>query len=220
VQLLDVIFAKIAPYDCLSCGEEGSLLCANCTPKLGIKTTSKCFRCERITHYFLVCNECKTRTSLRSVVSHYPYAGLAKQLVHEFKFNGKRAAAKEIAALMTVSLPAEAILVHIPTATTRVRERGYDHARLLARALSERSGLVHRTHLGRMHQTRQLGTGRADRLAHIEGAFRIIGDVRNAHIILVDDVVTTGATLSEAAKVLRRAGAKCVDAIVFAATER
>lgn len=220
MNILDKILARIAPYDCIACGNEGRVLCEACLPKLGDRLASRCFRCAAPTDGFRICERCCLSVPLRSVSAAYPYAGYAKQLVKTFKFDGKRGAAAEIAQLVFPLLPAthDVILVHVPTATDRIRERGYDHAKLLASEISKLSRLPHLSLLARTSQQRQVGSGRADRLKNIAGSFRVIGDVKGAHIILIDDVVTTGATLAEAAKVLRAAGAKQVDAIVFAQT--
>lgn len=149
----------------------------------------------------------------------YVYKDYVKALIKEFKFKGRRGAAQEIAKILKDLVPkGDIVLVHIPTATQRIRERGYDHAKLLARALAAEAGLPHSSLLARTSQQRQLGAARSDRLKNISGAFRVTGDVKGVHILLVDDVVTTGATLSEAARILRAAGAKHVDAVVFAQT--
>lgn len=195
-------------------------MCKDCVPALGAPIPSRCFGCSRQTEDFRVCESCKASVPVQRIWTSHVYAGCAKALIKEFKFNGKRGAAQEIARHMKDRLPrdSKAILVHIPTATDRIRERGYDHAKLLSSALAKETGLLHLSLLARTSQKRQVGLRRAERLKNISNSFRINGDVAGAHIILVDDVVTTGATLGEAAKVLRAVGAKRVDAVVFAQT--
>jgi ComF family protein len=153
----------------------------------------------------------------------YDYTGLAKVLVKELKFSGRRGAAKEIAALMPA--PPEvstSILVPIPTATSRVRERGFDHALELTKMYARLHDLPYQQLLARTTQKRQLGASRKNRIANVSDAFRLADnpslDLRATTIILIDDVATTGATLQEAAKVLKMAGAANIKAVVFART--
>lgn len=96
--------------------------------------------------------------------------------------------------------------------------RGYDQARLIARACARQADLPHASLLLRLGQQRQVGLKRQQRLSQLEQAFEIRNTerVRGAHIMLVDDVVTTGATLEAATKVLKAAGANRVEAIAFA----
>jgi ComF family protein len=110
------------------------------------------------------------------------------------------------------------VIVHVPTASSRVRRRGYDQARLLARAISKHTGLPHRPLLTRMGQHHQVGARREQRVTQLASAFRVSNPkpVDGNHIILIDDVLTTGATLEAAARALKAAGAKRVDGLVFA----
>lgn len=220
MRFFDQVLARIAPYDCLVCGDEGALICVDCIPALGTPIPSRCFRCQKLTENFRVCESCRPAVGLSRVYSKYVYKGFAKVVIKEFKFGGKRAAAKELARLMVDCVPKHEnlVLVHIPTATDRIRERGYDHAQLLAAELSKLTGLPHLPLLARTSQQRQLGLGRSERLKNVHGAFRVAGDVKNAHILLVDDVVTTGATLSEAARILKIGEARHIEAITFAVT--
>jgi len=105
----------------------------------------------------------------------------------------------------------------IPTASSRrIRQRGFDHTKLLAQQLGQILKLDVRTSLRRIGQSQQVGTKSAQRIKQAEGMFQVAGSVTDQKIILVDDVTTTGATLEEAARVLKRAGAKQVGAVVFA----
>lgn len=110
------------------------------------------------------------------------------------------------------------MIVHVPTATIRRRVRGYDHGELLARELAKITGWPHVAVIRRQTQARQVGAKKMDRLKQLEGAFRVIRTeyVRNREILLVDDVTTTGATLSACTRALKDAGAKSVSAVVLA----
>lgn len=137
------------------------------------------------------------------------------------KYERAKSGLEEVAELMAPLLrfvKEGAYLVPVPTATTRVRQRGYDQSLVLSLALSRRSGLTKRVFLRRLGQAHQVGSTRRERLAHLDNAFRVIhhADVQDAHAVLVDDVLTTGATLETAARELKKAGAAQVDAIVFA----
>jgi ComF family protein len=112
----------------------------------------------------------------------------------------------------------DVFITYVPTANARVRERGYDQAALIARELSRQVGSPCVPLLARVGGQRQLGQGRAARKKQMEGAFRVLKPalLQNKHVLLVDDVLTTGATCEAAARVLRQAGAKRVSAAVFA----
>jgi len=110
------------------------------------------------------------------------------------------------------------IVVPLPTAAKRVRQRGYDQAVLLGQAIARSRGLSARQVLERVQSTRQLGANRVQRHKQSAKMFCIAPDVdvHGAKILLVDDVCTTGATLTAAARLLRQAGAVQVDAVVAA----
>ena len=110
------------------------------------------------------------------------------------------------------------MIVPVPTATGRVRERGFDHAALLARQVAKDLGLPVSRPLGRLGQSRQVGAKRPQRQIQMADKIWVKnrGAVAGQQILLIDDVVTTGATLKEASKVLRQVGATRVDALIFA----
>ena len=218
MSLLDKIVSTFAPYDCLGCGIEGSLLCGDCLALFG-QLPERCYRCRKLSPGNKTCNSCRSSSVLRVVEASTTYEFIAKELVWQLKFQGAQAAANQIAQFMASLLSTEGVvLVHVPTASSRVRQRGYDQAMLIAKALSRQTGLPHRTSLGRLGQHHQVGMGREQRVTQLAKAFRVLrpGSVAGKHIVLIDDVLTTGATLEAAARALKAAGAKHVDALVFA----
>lgn len=219
--LLDTLLSVVAPHNCVLCEEEGSLLCAWCEPEACLPVAEICYRCHKLSPESLVCKNCQSYTPLRYVKARTSYDGAAQTLIQLLKFNRAQAAAQVIAELMQESAPfldKKILVTHIPAATTRVRLRGYDQSKLVAKAIAQNNSRPHMTLLARLGQSRQVGSTRQQRLTQLEGAFRPVNQyaIKNADILIVDDVLTTGATLEEAARTLKRAGAKRVNAIVFA----
>ena len=219
--MLEKLINIVAPHHCIGCGAEGSLLCAWCIPDACQLLPERCYRCQRQTRDSRVCPDCRRTSNLRHVWVRCEYDGLPKQLVHALKFERAKSAAVPVAQLLRESLPylpPETMITWVPTATRRYRERGYDQAALIAKALAAELNLRTAPLLARLGQTRQVGAKREQRLQQLQSAFRI----RNNHllaghsVLLIDDIVTTGATLEAAARILKENGAKSVDAAVFA----
>lgn len=219
--LFSSLLSVIAPHDCLGCAAEGYLLCPACRPLLR-PAVHRCFMCLRSDEGSRTCSACRRRTSLSAVHAAVRYEGLAKELVWKLKFGRARAAAHEIGDILASAVGGydadRVIVTHIPTASNRVRQRGYDQAARIARAYAGKLELRHAPLLGRVGHQKQVGASRAVRKSQLEEAFRPLRPhrIKGAHIILIDDVVTTGATLQTAAKVLHDAGAKRVEAVIFA----
>lgn len=200
------------------------MVCAWCLPDLAAPMPARCYRCKIQASESRVCDPCRRGNRLQHVWVRASYEDDVKRLIHGFKFERKQAACEPIVRLMTEALPyfpSDTLVVHVPTATSRARQRGYDHAELIAKALAAELGLEHAPLLRRIGQARQVGSKRAERLEQLERAFRPAksGPIEQARILLVDDLVTTGGTLQSAARALYRAGAKTVDAVVFAQKE-
>lgn len=218
--ILERLISIVAPHACLGCGAEGTLLCADCSRDIP-SLPERCYRCQGLSRDYRVCRGCRRASSLRSVWVRAQYGTLVKDLVYRFKFQRAQAGARPIAALMSEVLPylpSNTVVAWIPTATTRQRQRGYDHAALLARCVATQNSLSYMPLLVRMGQSRQVGANRVQRQQQLTDAFRIVNSSRlqGAAVLLVDDIVTTGASLESAARTLKKAGAKSVDAVVFA----
>ncbi len=221
MSILDRIVSVYAPFACLGCElETNRLLCTACTETVA-RVPSRCYRCQATTRGYEVCAACRRKTPLRRVAVWAHYEGLAKELIRRAKYERARTGLLEAADCMVTHLAQfgpNVLLVPVPTATSRARQRGYDQATVLARQLARKHHLPYARLLARLGQAHQVGAGRAERVAHLKDAFRAIHTdrIQGVHILLIDDVCTTGATLESAAQVLRKAGAKRVDALVFA----
>jgi ComF family protein len=153
------------------------------------------------------------------------YGGALRRAIHRFKYDGERALASELGALVAARAAADiargsALDVVVPAVShaTRVRERGYDQAALLAAHVALRCGLPLRAPLRRVRaSTPQVALDRAARAKNVRGAFVAeAGSLRGLRVALIDDVATTGATLAAATGAIRAAGARDVRAYVVA----
>ncbi len=151
------------------------------------------------------------------------YEGAARDVLHALKFAAARPLADVMAAQIAAGAPRHllapgAIVVSVPAHPVRRRGRGFDPAELLARAVARRSGLpLHRALRRGGARSRQLGASRELRLQAGRLGFAARGP-SPAQVVLVDDVHTTGATLSACATALRDAGAQRVVAVTWART--
>ncbi len=220
MSLLDSVISTIAPHPCLLCGLEGELICADCLPAAVITKRPTCYRCNRLSEGGKTCINCRRQSALSgvSVASHYD--GAIKTLVHRLKFDyarsGSTTAAKLLAPLLS---PASFDLISaVPSAPARLRERGFNQAQLIGKELSKLIGLPYADLLIRTKNVHQVGLTRRDRLAQVEGIFlhRHENLIQEARILLVDDVITTGATMAECAKTLKNAGAKQIWGVAVA----
>ena len=232
-------FAELLwPTRCAVCGEPGSLLCPRCLHELpAIDNRDSCPACG-CPHGWLVCTECQpaypadgdeageeapepTRSieCARSVVS---YEDGGAKLVRVYKDEGERRLADVLARLMASALDpawrawADAI-AYVPATDSARRRRGFDHMELLARRLGEVTGIEVLDVLGRTEAQDQRSLSRDARAANARNTFFIRQTPpKDAHILLVDDVSTTGATLEAAADALLAERVSAVRTLTFA----
>ena len=216
---MERIISIATPYDCIVCGFEGSIVCGACKPIICPAVPSRCYICHASTQNYSTCHNCRRSSKLRRLYVRTEFSGAAKQLVYSLKFSNNQSAAEVVAYFMLQTLPKDfiALVTPVPTATSRLRLRGYDHARLISSKIAKALELEHVSVATRLNQTRQVGSRRSIRVSQLNDAYRLgnIAIIKGANILMVDDVVTTGATLESIAAQLKLAGAKSVDAVVF-----
>jgi ComF family protein len=220
--LLERTISIIAPHRCFSCGKESNVLCVSCGASIFDEQPDVCYLCNKPTFDSRPCKACEKQTDIEHVWMTASYEGVVKRLIRAYKFERVRAAYTPLAAAMLEVLPyldESVIVVPIPTASNHVRQRGYDHARLLAKEIARQRGWRRADALKRRHNLRQVGASRVQRRRQAEGAYALRlrrDELEGAHILLVDDVTTSGATLTVAAQILKQAGAAHIDAVVVA----
>lgn len=218
--LIESIVSVFAPERCVGCGRVGLGLCVLCSENLE-HSTSRCYRCHRVSLQSQVCQKCRKSVKLKHVWVVCNYEGLSKELIHKLKFERSGYLSREIATLIAEKLPIldrDTIICHVPTASNHIRLRGYDQALLIARDLAKITGLKHQDLFTRTTKLRQVGASRQQRYKQAELSYEISKKVtiKGKKVLLVDDVLTSGATLETLANLLHKNGVGSVDVAVFA----
>jgi ComF family protein len=184
---------------------------------------SICYVCGKASRSFKPCPRHIGAKKPQRVFIHSPYKDEIRQLLHSYKFDYKRAAAYDIARLIDDYLPYFAdppLITFVPTIGGHVRQRSFDHAKLIAKELAKRRQWPYAALLYKNKNVSQTGKTRAERKKQLEGAVVPINTelIKNSHILLIDDVITTGATVEACTEILVKAGALEVDVAVLART--
>ncbi len=217
--LLDLVL----PEYCVVCKREGSYLCVGCEPDLPPLQRPYCFLCAspRIPQ---LCDSCRRRApAFDSVRAPFEFRDAARRMVHDLKYRHVRIAVPYMARLLATYLernpyPVDAYCA-VPLHPRRERSRGFNQAELIVRHLSDLTGIpVDTKSLLRTRNTPPQVNMETpgDRQRNITNAFECTADVRGRRYILIDDVVTTGSTMSACADALKNAGAANVWGIAFA----
>ena len=210
--MVDRLLDIVAPHLCSGCGEIGTLLCDNCKYNITSQAFSGCILCNRTSNEG-ICQHHKVAFQQIWVVGER--SGTLQRLIGGFKFQNMKTASRSLAELLDArvpSLPDTTIVIPVPTASTHIRERGYDHTLLIARHFAYVRGLQMNNKLvGRRHTKTQHSANRADRIRQAVSAFQLTDSVdRSVPYLIIDDVVTTGSTVQGVARLLQGAGASRV----------
>ncbi len=230
MRLLEKSLKLIAPHECILCGNEDSVLCESCADKHLQVFGERCAGCNALSVGSKTCPSCRHGGLPAHVWISVVYTGVASRLVYKYKFDHQRECSVVMASLITEGLKNNVfgtsgnvqidnfLVVPVPTATRRVRERGFDHSKLLAKQVVAKLNLQYVDVIGRVGQKAQVGASRHTRMAQSQNEYYLKNSkpITGKKILLIDDVVTTGATLKACAGLLRQGGAISVNAAVFA----
>jgi len=222
------------PPTCAVCSasvESSEYICPDCEQRAPRIVAPFCAKCSEpfpgaITQAFS-CANCENRKlHFECAVAAYRSRGLVRNVLHQFKYGKQRHLRHPIARWLRESLSDPRLrgrrfdlIVPVPLHRARERERGFNQAALIAELLAAAALIPTRPVLERTrYTTTQTAYDRAERMENLHGAFRLRKnrDVRDLRVLLIDDVLTTGSTLSECARVLRAAGAVSVHAATAA----
>jgi ComF family protein len=227
--LLDILFPKF----CIGCGREGKYICDRCD----------IFTSEVEPIYFQ-----QEKYGLDSLISIWEYEGLMKKAIHQIKYQGVTDIIKELMKKVEIegiggmgSDPGQTpIITYVPMYKKREKRRGFNQAKIIAQELAKKTsaqgGCQVVSLLKKIKDTKpQMELNQEERLKNIKGCFELslkearppenlnadfgeVGPLKNLSVLLVDDVYTTGATMRECAKVLKKAGVKKVSGFVLSRT--
>jgi len=238
MRLLDNLLDLVLAPACLGCdgliaaGDSARLVCRRCRARLHPLPPPCCPRCgapllRTGRASGADCENCRGwPLVLTSAAAACLLAPPADRLVHQLKYRGWQTLAPVLGGWMAAQAPPlaghePALCTPVPTTSARVRQRGYNQAGLLAAALARATGRACTDTLARTRASgSQTALQPAARRANVAGAFAVTAGgaerVSGAHIILVDDVLTTGATAAECARALESAGVCCIRLVTFA----
>ena len=216
--LLDILF----PKTCASCGADDSFFCEPCEKALHI-FSPQCLICGSRNIDASVCLSCRRKTALSHFYAPFSYkdAGI-RNAIHRLKYDRMKWYGPFLGSfiatglsLYKVRIPKNAILVPIPLHVSRSRKRGFNQSELIAESVSKQLGItLEKNILVRTRETRSQVElkNHEERLMNMSGAFSIERPelIFGKTLLLIDDVATSGATLNEAALILKSAGARSV----------
>jgi|CXWL01.1.fsa_nt_gi ComF family protein len=215
---LDLLF----PPQCAICRASGSVFCEYCVAVLRLAEGPRCERCWDDLKRGSLCHHCtEAPPAFTSVRAPFAFDDTSRQLVHLLKYQGLTSLAEPMGGLMSGRLPEGRIdlIVPVPLHPRRQRSRGYNQSLLLARQIARETGIpLDPRAARRVRPTKPLAQSmdRHERRTIVHGAFAAdLTRVADRSILLVDDVVTTGATLQACSLALLEAGASAIHAVAF-----
>lgn len=218
--LLDVLFSA----QCVSCRSRGHWLCPSCIDALPYIQPPVCRRCGESLSNSAATHVCHNVTgSLNGLRAVCHFEGTIRKVIHQYKYGGLRVLARPLSGLLENYLKNNpfhaALIIPVPLHSNRLRERGYNQSALLAKELGARTG--RKVLLDRLFRERdtlpQVDLPGEKRRSNVDGAFCWQGESLNGeNVLLLDDVSTTGATLSACAHPIKLAGSGNIWGLVLA----
>ncbi len=209
------------PKFCLGCHLPGVYFCSSCSQQLALIKKDLCFYCLKPSYNGLTHEKCLKKWGVDGIISFFYYNNFLKQMIKEVKYRGVIDVWEEfIKAIPTPyfkklsffkSLPEALYLQPIPLHKNKLRKRGFNQAKIIANFFNQFLNFPTINSLLRAKDTQNQAQikEKKKRYINLRNAFTVVNkdNILNKNIILVDDVVTTGYTIAEATKILKKAGA-------------
>lgn len=214
--IIDLFFPKM----CVGCRREGEYICDNCQ-KMLIRPEQICPMCcspsiDGWTH-----PRCRTEVGMERLIVGLPYRGVVQQCLKKVKYKSAWEIIKFLYVLGKFS-KCGGVVTSVPMWREKEKMRGFNQANVIAQLLAEKNKVPNLVLLERMRETEPMfGLTKKERLANIKGVFRMCDKPEKTYegldrVVLVDDVWTTGATMRECAKILKKAGIREVWGVTLA----
>ena len=215
------------PSQCPACGNPSDTfrtapICSSCWSKIKRFAGPSCALCGLpfSSEYAAVCGQCTIkRPPFSRVIFYGIYEGVLAEAINQLKFHNLRRLSKPMGALLLdIELPVIDGILPVPLSIKGLRERGFNQSLLMARVLAKnvQVPLFMDVLFKKKETLPQIGLSKKERSANLKKAFEVKGDIKGLRLLLVDDVMTTGATVTECAHVLMSAGAHEVVVLTLA----
>jgi len=211
---------SLYPKHCLGCDNEGSYYCNDCQQKPITQWRGGCFGCGEKTENGKLCRNCEIKYAFDAVFIMSDYDDeIIGTLIKNCKYQFVKELTKDLGKLGARFLKTKnihACLVPVPLSAKRRRWRGFNQVEEIANVIAKETNIEIQHCLERIKNKKaQAKLSEIERLTNMQGCYKVVGEVPET-VILFDDVITTGATINECAKVLRLAGAETIFVLALA----
>jgi ComF family protein len=225
--LISRLINGIYPSECPVCGNPSDAfshapICSSCWVQIKRYDGPSCSICALPfpSEYSRICGSClKKNPPFSLIVTFGLYEGVLAEAISLFKFHGIRRLSRPLGRLLLdLDIPRADAVVPVPLTSQGLRRRGFNQSLLIAKVIAKKiqAPLFMDTLLKVKETPPQIGLSARERQSNLKNAFKVAGDIKGKRILLIDDVMTTGATVTECSKVLLKAGAKEILALTLA----
>ena len=222
-RFLNILYPSLCP----SCGNASdqwthSPVCSACWSQIKKYTGPSCAICAlpMVSEHARICGQCMQKAPPFSrVIAYGLYDGVLAEAIHQFKFHRVRRLSRPLGnLLLDLDMPDADGIIPVPLRKKGLIERGFNQSLLISHIIAKRTGIsLFTDSLRKTKDTApQIGLSARERLMNLKNAFEVQGNVTDLRLLLVDDVITTGATVRECSKMLLKAGAKEVTVLALA----
>lgn len=222
--VLDFFF----PKRCLGCGRVGAYICEVCEQKIPFLEDQYCCVCGHLSVGGFTHERCRTTLTPERFISLFAYKDLGRKLIASFKYEKVLSLLPTVLSYVNelleesgVVLGEETTVTFVPIHPLKFLERGFNQSEIISRELAQARNLSMLPVLEKIKETpSQTKLARKQRKENVAGSFRLVprymGDVVGRDVLLIDDVFTTGSTLLECSKVLKKGGARFIYLLTLA----